>query len=124
MELSNAKRIDLERSIVRGLIRHMKAAGFVAYRVNDGGEMVYVKGSEKAAMEAVFAVDESSLRFIPVSASALRGSLKANYEHGVLLIGGNGCDIISDWNYTDGDADGFNKAMDAYCDVLNARELS
>ena len=55
-------------------------------------------------MEHVFAVDESSLRF-----------QKPGFNvHGVLLVGGNGVDIISDWNYTDGDPDGFSACMDAF----------
>lgn len=63
-------------------------------------------------MELIFNLDEVSLRFIPVSCSQLKS--KAEYEHGVLLVLGNGCDIVSDWNYTEGDPDGFSAAMDKF----------
>ena len=35
-------------------------------------------------------------------------------EHAVYLVLGNDLDIISDWNFTDGDPDGFNAAMEAF----------
>jgi hypothetical protein len=123
MAMSNAARIELEKRIVRGLIRHMKKAGFSPFRVNDGGEMIYVDGSERRAMNAVFAVDESSLRFAPTEvANRLLRDEAIEREHGVLLICGNGIDIISDWTFTDGDPDGFNAAMDAYSDKVNEIE--
>jgi hypothetical protein len=108
------QRIALERAIVRALIRHLRDKGFVTHRVNDGEEMVSCLDSEEKAMDAVFSVDESSLRFVPMSCSALKPKQRDNYEHGVLLVCGNGEDIISDWNYNEGDKDGFNAAMDAF----------
>lgn len=105
--LSNAQRVDLERRIVRGLIRAMRKAGWEVFRVNDGESLKYVT-TEEQAMARIFAVDEASLRFVPV------GQRKQGNEHGVLLVLGNGEDVISDWNYFDGDRDGFNKAVSAY----------
>jgi hypothetical protein len=32
----------------------------------------------------------------------------------VLLVLGNDMDIVSDWNYSEGDADGFNAAMEKF----------
>lgn len=98
----------LERRIVWNLCAHLEAAGFQVYRTFDGEEMRYPK-TAKGAMELIFNLDEASLRFIPVSCSQLKDKWK--YEHGVLLILGNGIDIISDWNYTEGDPDGFSAAM-------------
>lgn len=121
-ELSNAARIDLERAIVRGLIRFMKKKGWVPFRAFDGESWSTLR-NESSAMEVVFAVDEISLRFVPAAMwSPGPGKLPskdardviAASEHGVLLVLGNGEDVISDWNYTDGDADGFNAAMAAY----------
>jgi hypothetical protein len=133
--MSVAARIELEKKVVRGLIRHMKGAGWLPFRVNDGEEMVYVEASESAAMSAVFSVDEASLRFVPAIFFRVRPDIGADAkvirewrskcidaEHGVLIVLGNdGYDAISDWNYSEGDADGFNAAMDAYSDKISAK---
>ena len=42
----------------------------------------------------------------------------AKVDHGVYLVCGNDCDIISDWNYAEGDADAFCKLMDEYLDRI------
>ena len=105
------KRITLERSIVRSLIRHLKTAGFNLHAVNNGEEVILVS-KEAQALDHVFSVDESSLRFQDTNGAG------RHLVHGVLLVGGNGEDIISDWNYTDGDPDGFDKAMGTYLDTL------
>jgi len=102
----------LERRIVWNLCAHLEAAGFIVYRTFDGEEMRYPK-TAKGAMELIFNTDEASLRFIPVSCAKLKKN-KSMYEHGVLLVLGNGVDIVSDWNYTEGDPDGFNAAMDKF----------
>lgn len=109
--MSVAARIELEKKVVRGLIRHMKAAGWSADNAWDGESEYKIEGSESKAMEAVFGVDEISLRF-----------KKSDAEHGVLIVLGNdGWDAISDWNYREGDPDGFNASMDAYVDKVSAK---
>jgi len=60
MEVSQS--MALERKVVRHLIRTAKAHGYAVTKVWDGGEMVRVK-NETAAMNAVFAVDESRIYF-------------------------------------------------------------
>lgn len=110
MKTEHEKRMELERTIVRMMIRHMKANGWRVDRVYDGGDEDLPVANETAAMEAVFDVDESTLWF----------KNDAGKDHGVFLVGGNGCDIISDWNYAEGDADAFGKLMDEYMDTLKA----
>ena len=137
--MDNETRIALERRIVRELIEGLAARGFVPFRVYDSREFIYPHTLD-ATLEAVFAVDESSLRFVPKAAhvryveaaqlvaSEVPGGLSSgavtdarrrakeaarNAEHGVLLIGGNGVDVISDWGYSTDDTDGFNAAMEA-----------
>jgi hypothetical protein len=107
----NQARIKLERAIVRALIRQLKKAGWKPLFVDDGGETPVPATTEKAAMDAVFAVDDSRLYFS-----------NGNIRHSVLLIGGNGEDIVSDWSFQRGDSDGFNKAMDAFLDFLTNAE--
>lgn len=122
---SNEKRRLIERGIVRALIGHMQRRGFEVFRTYDGGEYQYPATTD-AAIAACFNLDEVSLRFVPHAyrrevdevrgsgnCDAVRevGERAARREHGVLLVMGNGEDIISDWGYSDGDADGFNAAM-------------
>lgn len=97
----------LERRIVAGLVQHLLDHGFVPFRVFDGEEFTLVTDA-KSAMELIFNLDEASLRFTP------KDKQRTGAEHGVLLVLGNGEDIISDWNYSKDDGDGFNKAMEAF----------
>lgn len=101
----------LERRIVAHLIAHLKAQNFLVTTVFDGEETTGVS-SAKEAMELVFNLDEASLRFqLHKDGDRKRSMFK---EHGVLLVLGNGEDIISDWNYMTGDHDGFNAAMKSF----------
>lgn len=99
----------LERRIVWNLIAHLEREGFQIHSVYDGGETTRVY-TGKDAMELIFNLDVASLRFF-------KGGHR---EHGVLLVLGNGIDIVSDWNYFHDDRDGFNAAMDAFDSELYA----
>lgn len=83
----------LERAIVSALIRECDAAGFVTHAVDDGGDEDQPATTPAEALEAVFAVDEARLRFKAKDDASDEPRL-----YNVLLIGGNGCDIISDWH--------------------------
>lgn len=92
-----------ERRIVWNLCHYMAAKGFEIHCIYDGEEFTK-RPSILEVMNLIFNLDEVSLRFIK----------KGFTWHGVLLIMGNGNggkDLISDWNYSNGDADGFNAAM-------------
>lgn len=93
----------LERRIVWNLFAHLEEKGFQVARVYDGEEFMKVK-TPKDAMELIFNLDEVSVRVNKI----------ARPEHGILLILGNGIDVLSDWNYTIGDPDGFSAAMDEF----------
>lgn len=108
------KRMEMERKVVRKLVRVMKAHGWDADLVDDGGDYgdEVKTSSEKDVMEAVFAVDEARIRFI-----------KGEAKHWVVIVLGNdGYDCIADYGYTEGDPDGFvaimEKEVDPYCDKL------
>lgn len=105
----------VERAIIKALIAFLDGYGFKPTFVFDGEENVKCSTAEKA-IEAITAVDESWLHF-----KAGKGVLGAGArkDHGVYLILGNGEDVISDWRYSDGDADGFNKAMDAFTAMID-----
>lgn len=94
----------LERAILWNLCAHLAAHGFAPFRINDGDEMPRVS-SAKEVLELAFNLDEVSVRF--------RKGARGN-EHGVLVMIGEGETLISDWNYNDGDADGFNAAMESF----------
>jgi hypothetical protein len=112
----------LERRIVWNLIQHLEAAGFRVHQTFDSDTFEY-PADAKAAMELVFNLDEVSLRFLhkdapapkrPASDSMYREDYEDGDWHGVLLVLGNGEDIICDWNYNSGDTDGFNAAVEAF----------
>ena len=78
----------LEHAIVRHLIRTLNRAGFAVHSVAHDDYMR--TRSARAALFEVFEVDECTLRFS-------RKGARDGVLHGVLLIGGNGRDIVSDW---------------------------
>ena len=90
------------RRIVGKLMRYLETNGFVIAGVLDEEES-YVTSDPAVAMGHIFAVNEASLRV-----------QKNGLEHGILLIPSNGEDIISDWNYSVDDADGFNAVMEGF----------
>lgn len=95
-----------ERSIVWNLCRHLDKYGFKVVAVYDGDDYVDVS-DPLGAMELIFNLDEASLRVCK----------KDFNEHGILLILGNGnegLDLIADYNYSLGDPDGFENAMDEF----------
>ncbi len=93
----------IERRIVAALVAHLAAHGFQPVKVWDGEEEITATDT-KAVMELVFNLDEASVHF----------ARPDGFSHAVLLVLGNGEDIVSDWNYTRGDTDGFSAAMDAF----------
>lgn len=95
-------RQKLERKIAWNVLHHVVKAGFELRGVYDGEEYTKVS-TPLEAMEQIFDLDEASVR-------VRKPGFK---EHEILLILGNGEDIVSDWTYTDGDPDGFSAAMDA-----------
>lgn len=121
-------RSKLERRIVWNLLKHLEANGWRVSCAFDGDDW-YTKPSAdaavladpdteegrahltaKEAMEVTFNLDEVSLRF---TKSAPRAGLHQP-EHGVWIVLGNGIDCIADWNFTDGDDDGFDAVMSAF----------
>lgn len=124
----------LERLIVASLISHMAEKGFLVTGVWDG-EDFHEANNAKSAMEAVFSLsDEASLRFVLAEGfdrekhekqrviTVKNRNAYAPKEHGVLLVIGNGEDIISDYNYFKEDSDGFDAAMKEYS-VENFKRL-
>lgn len=125
---SNQKRRLIERGIVRALIGYLRRKGWDVFRTYDGMDYEY-PATDDAAIAACFNLDEVSLRFVPhavrAKVDAVRGSgdcaavraagdVGKQAEHGVLLVMGNGEDIVSDWEYSVGDPDGFYAAMEAF----------
>lgn len=94
----------LERAIVWNLCAHLAAAGFAVVAVDDGEEVTKTADA-KAALELVFNLDEAWLYF----RKGRNGRRRV-----VFLVLGEGDTIITDWSYTEGDADGFNAAMNAF----------
>ena len=100
--MTNATRMKLERAIVATLIREAKRGGFVPVQVWQDGEYAPVTDAE-SAIEATFAVDTATIHFAP------KGNPDDWGSRGVLIVGGNGEDVISDWHCGD---DRFNAAVE------------
>lgn len=81
------KRQEIERKIVRNLIRTAKEAGFTCVKVYDGEETVKV-ATEKEAMDAVFSVDESRIYF--------KHPDDAKAHCAVIVLGNDGWDCVAD----------------------------
>lgn len=94
-----------ERRIVANLIAHLQERGFNPVEVFDGDEFEPTPDI-KSAMEIIFNLDEASLQMIKSGVGYT--------QHGIYLVLGNDMDIICDWNYSEGDRDGFNAAMNEF----------
>lgn len=92
----------MERRIVAALFAHMAKYEWVPVAV-DGGDGPDACTDAKSAMELIFNLDDSWVTM-----------QKGGRKHKLLLIGGNGCDILSNWGYDHDDADKFNAALDAF----------
>lgn len=89
------KRQEIEKRLVRKLVREMKAGGWDACRVWDGGENVKC-GSEGDVMDAVFSVDDSGIRFVKVLADGSKIARGA-----AIVLGNDGYDAIADYSLSD-----------------------
>jgi len=82
-----AARIEIERKVVSNLIQVATAAGYALHCVDDGEERVRVS-TEAEALEAVFAVDESTIRF--------RHPEEPKSHCAVIVLGNSGWDCVAD----------------------------
>jgi hypothetical protein len=82
------KRMAQERQAVRHIIRTAKKAGFAVTGVYDGGDERIKCSTEKAAMEAVFAVDDSTMYF--------KHSDQPKGHCVVIVLGNSGAECIAD----------------------------
>lgn len=98
---------------IRRLIRFLRGAGFWVHSLAVEGEGYVRTPTERRAVCEVFEWDAYlTLRFYR------RGAPDRLY--GVLLVTGNGDDILSDWTYDDGP---FSAAMDAFGKADEKREV-
>lgn len=97
-------RVRRERRIVWNLMRELAEAGWAVVKVYDGDEYTETP-DPKSAMEVIFNLDDAYVGFI----QATKGR-----THYVRLVLGNDIDVLSDWNYTEGDPDGFNATMEKF----------
>ena len=97
-----------EQHVVWFFIHHMLDKGWKLVDVDDGDDDTTVRDMAHA-METIYNLDECWLRF-KMQSGPHRGK-----KHSVYLVMGNAPDeVIADWGYTDGDADGFNAAVSAF----------
>ena len=102
---------NIEQAIVAAMVKYLANNGWKPAYVYDGGENVKTSTAQDVA-EVVFSVDESRAVFT-----------NGIENHGVVLICGNGEDLVSDWSYNTEDVDGFNATMDAFLAKLEDMEV-
>ena len=108
----NDKRIALEQRIVRFMLRELSKAGWIPTHVDTGDDddpYVPVSG-ERQTMEEVTSVDTCSITF---------GKPYSSRVHGVLVVLGNGVDVIAD--YSDYEGDNFTVTMDRITDLITEK---
>lgn len=94
-----------EKTIVRDLLKHLKAKGFTVKSVYDVEDNIPVK-TIPDAIKVVFDVDIARVYFNEKSAGS------------VVLVSGNGEDIISDWSYYE-KGDAFDAAMEEFSATMD-----
>lgn len=87
------QRQEIERKVVRHLIRAMKEKGWIISSINDGGEddENILNPNETLAMETVFSVDESYITFRKEVGTG-NGCFRAVR----IVLGNDGYDCIAD----------------------------
>lgn len=90
------QRQEIERKVVRHLIRAMKEKGWIISRINDGGEPDedIIKPNETEAMETVFSVDESTITFKKTVQEGNHSISRSAY----IVLGNDGYDCIANYS--------------------------
>lgn len=107
----------LERRIVANLLHYLQERGFAINSAYDTDEQIDVNSGRdldnaaelKAAMEFIFARDMAYLLV-----AKRHTTMPEDDEHYIYFVLGNETGIVSDWSFSDGDRDDFNKAMEAF----------
>jgi len=102
----------LERRIVWNLIAYLDAKGFGIIRVDEDGQKHPVMDA-KAAMEIFFNLDEACFVFAKKEKEDMYIGGGSPKEHWILLIAGNGIDIVSDYGIPK-IPNGFDEAMSQF----------
>lgn len=93
----------IEQTIVNAIVDSALSRGY-SISVYDGEEYALRRSTDKRAiLDAVCSTDHDTLRFY-------NGDRKVGW---VLLIWGNGCDLISDWSDTDAMGELLNPIIDS-----------
>lgn len=103
-----AKRIEIEKKVIRKLIRTARAHGYLLVRIWDG-ESNETPTTEAEALEVVFSVDECTMRF--------RHNSEAKTHCAVIVLGNDGWDCIADSSVGPG-WDAVMDEMDTFCNKL------
>lgn len=109
---------NIERIIIKRLIAEQAKAGYVPVQYFDGmgsdGEYVPLELNDEKILEVIDTVDAGTLHFAPAAKHEDWG------RRGVLLILGNGEDVISDWHTSD---EAFGQACERTLDAIEEKQL-
>ena len=123
----NTKQRQLEQRIVEYLLAQLEKHGWGHFRVDQvgtGDPRSTRRLTAQQVLDAIFEVDEAWL-FVrrehkqeDLAEQVCAVLADMDVSHSILLVCGNGEDIIGDWSYREGDADGFKALMDKICDDI------
>lgn len=94
----------VERAVVFNLLLHLAANGWTVRDV-DGGDEEQLASCITDAMEYIFDLDDCWVRF---------ESDAGDTQSVRLVMGNDGPDVVSDWNYKNDDPNGFDACMNAF----------
>ena len=92
--MNTEQRQEIERKVVRHLIRTMKERGWTISRINDGGDPDEdtLDPNETGAMDTIFSVDESTIYFNKKVGTGVGGITRTAF----IVLGNDGWDCIAD----------------------------
>jgi len=101
----------IESRIFNALFSGLKKEGWLP---------AFIDTSDEGGWTPVKSVAAAKREFESVDMATIRVQ-KNGRTHGILLVAGNGIDLISDYGYTEGDPDGFVALMDRLIDEIAAK---
>lgn len=93
----------LQRRISANLLDYLNERGWMVEQVSCDGDD-WPAHTAKDAMELIHDLDYSDLTFMDADQNS----------HGLRLIPSNEFEMITDWTFTKGDADGFNAVVEGF----------
>jgi hypothetical protein len=101
----------IETKVFDKLFSDLGKAGWTPTHIDTGDEQEWVK---------VASIKEARTEFESVDEATIRVAKEGTTPKRIFLVAGNGIDLICDYSFSEGDADGFSALMDQITDRIYA----